>query len=63
MLPPNGWIEQTAYILAGSFVGVLIEKYGLPAFKSLYETGNYDTVYGKSVEILEKEWRSSLMEK
>jgi hypothetical protein len=52
--------EQTAYILAGSFVGFLIEKYGLAEFKVLYETENYDRVYGKSLETLEKEWRSSL---
>jgi hypothetical protein len=55
--------EQTAYILAGSFVGFLITNYGLPDFRSLYETGNYDEVYGKSLETLEKEWRSKLPKK
>ena len=55
--------ERTAYILAGSFVGFLIEKYGLPKFKNLYETESYDRVYGKSLEILEREWRSSIQEK
>ena len=55
--------EQSAYILAGSFVGFLIEKYGLSEFKMLYETENYDKVYGKPLEILEKEWRSALQEK
>lgn len=48
---------RTAYSLAGSFVGFLIEKYGLPIFKELYEDGNYKTVYGKSLLALEKEWR------
>ncbi|MBI2088530.1 MAG: hypothetical protein HYT78_07275 [Deltaproteobacteria bacterium] len=52
--------ERTAYILAGSFVAFLIEKYGLPHFKTLYETGDYGTVYGKSLQVLEKEWRSAL---
>jgi hypothetical protein len=55
--------EETAYILAGSFVGFLIEKSGLPLFRRLYETGNYETVYGKSLDALEKEWRLSLKEK
>jgi hypothetical protein len=52
--------ERTAYILAGSFVGFLIEKYGLPRFRPLYETENYDKVYQKSLRILETEWRASL---
>lgn len=52
--------EQSAYILAGSFVGFLIETYGLPEFRKLYETGAYEVVYGKSLEALEKEWRMGL---
>jgi hypothetical protein len=52
--------EQGAYLLAGSFVGFLIEKYGLPEFRKLYETGAYETVYGKSLAALEKEWRLAL---
>jgi len=55
--------ERTAYILAGSFVGFLIEKYGLAQFKSLYQTEDYGKVHGKSFEILEKEWRSALQGK
>jgi hypothetical protein len=55
--------RQTAKTLAGSFVGFLTEKHGLGKFRDLYETKNYDNVYGKSLEILEREWRSSLMEK
>jgi hypothetical protein len=55
--------EETAYVLAGSFVGFLIEKYGLPAFRRLYETENYEIVHGKSLLSLEREWRSSLQEK
>ncbi|HEU0289173.1 MAG TPA: hypothetical protein VFR39_00190, partial [Burkholderiales bacterium] len=52
--------EESAYIFAGSFVGFLVEKFGLPAFRKLYETGNYEAAYGKSLGELEKEWRSSL---
>lgn len=52
--------EESAYVLAGSFVGFLVEKYGLPEFRKLYETGTYETAYGKSLSDLEKEWRRVL---
>lgn len=52
--------EETAYILAGSFVGFLIERYGLASFRGLYETENYEKIYGKSLEVLQNEWRFSL---
>ena len=52
--------EKNAYSLAGSFVGYLIEKYGLASFRSLYATESYDQVYGKSLDILEQEWRLNL---
>jgi hypothetical protein len=55
--------EETAYVLAGSFVGFLIEGYGLPVFRSLYETENYGKVDGKSLDTLEKEWRLSIQGK
>jgi len=54
--------ERTAYVLAGSFVGFLIERYQVTLFRSVYETENYDTVYGKSFGALEREWRSSLQQ-
>jgi hypothetical protein len=52
--------EQSAYIFAGSFVGFLIEKYGLTAYRELYESGSYETAYEKPLGTLEKEWRSTL---
>jgi hypothetical protein len=55
--------EKAAYILAGSFVGFLIERYGLPMFRSLYVSGNYEDVYGKPLETLEQEWRLDLQAK
>jgi hypothetical protein len=54
--------EKTAYVLAGSFVGFVIERYGLASFRSVYETGNYEQVYEKSLRTLEQEWRESLRE-
>ncbi len=55
--------EQGAYLLAGSFVGFLIERYGLEDFKKLYENGSYEEAYGKPLAALEKEWRSAISEK
>jgi hypothetical protein len=52
--------EKTAYILAGSFVGFLVERYGLARFRRLYETEDYDAVYGKPFATLEREWRLTL---
>jgi hypothetical protein len=52
--------DMTAYILAGSFVQFLIEEHGLVQFRSLYDTSNYETVYGASLATLEKEWRAGL---
>jgi hypothetical protein len=54
--------EEIAYVLAGSFVGFLIEKYGLTLFRSLYETEDYEKVYGKALKTLENEWHLSLRE-
>jgi len=51
---------MTAYTLAGSFVGFLIEQHGLARFRTLYETADYEKAYGKSFATLEKEWRASL---
>jgi hypothetical protein len=55
--------EETAYALAGSFVRFLIESYGLASFRSLYESENYEEVYRKSLDILEREWRSNIQGK
>jgi hypothetical protein len=54
--------EKNAYILAGSFVGFLIERYGLVLFRGFYETESYEMVYKKSFGTLETEWRLSLPE-
>jgi hypothetical protein len=47
-------------LLAGSFVRFLIEKRGLPEFRTLYESGSYEQAYQQPLEALEKAWRSNL---
>jgi hypothetical protein len=54
--------QLTAYILAGSFTRFLIDKYGLAQFRKLYESNDYEAVYGKRLEALEQEWRACLPE-
>jgi hypothetical protein len=57
----TGLGEESAYILAGSFVGFLVENHGLAEFRTLYEAGTYEAAYGKSLRMLESEWRSALL--
>lgn len=52
--------ERRAYIIAGSFVGFLIENRGLVRFRGLYETTDYAKAYRQSLATLEQEWRASL---
>lgn len=54
--------ERTAYVLAGSFVEFLVERYGLALFRRVYETEDYGAVYGKSLGALEGEWRARVLE-
>ena len=52
--------EKTAYMLAGSVVGCVIERYGLASFRRVYETGHDEEGDGKSLGTLEQAWRVSL---
>lgn len=63
--------ERSAYMVTGSFVGFLIETFGLDKFKELYAlsplvirqrrsggpTGRYAKVFGKSLDELESDWQ------
>jgi hypothetical protein len=52
--------EETAYLLAGSFVEFLVEQRGLPSFRRLWEDSSYEAAYGKPLAELEKGWRALL---
>lgn len=52
--------EKIAYALGGTFVGFLIERYGLERFRNLYRDGDYARALGKPLAVLEQEWRGSL---
>jgi hypothetical protein len=65
---------REAYLVAGAFVGFLIERHGLERFRQLYAmtplrprqrdgggaAGRYRAVYGKSLDQLGAEWRAEL---
>jgi hypothetical protein len=53
-----GYLDH--HLAAGCFVGYLIETEGTAAFNQLYPSGDYGTIYGKSLEQLESEWVASL---
>ncbi|MCP4539781.1 MAG: LysM peptidoglycan-binding domain-containing protein [Chloroflexi bacterium] len=48
------------YYAAGCFVQFLIEKYRVENFASIYHTGDYYGVYGKSLADLEAEWIANI---
>jgi len=65
--------ERSAYIVAGSFVGFLIERHGLALFREFYaltplaerrhnagDAERWRSVYGVPLENLIDEWRASL---
>jgi hypothetical protein len=72
-LQQPGLDEPSAYIVAGSFVRFIIERYGMDRFRHLYdstplapgkrEAGDphrWQAVYGKELAALVGEWRASL---
>ena len=56
------WTQASSqsYTLAGSFVRLLIERYGVEKAKRVFPTGNFKGVYGKSLAELEREWTDFL---
>lgn len=48
------------YNLSGCFVTYLLETYGLEQFDALYETGNYEGIYGRSLTQVDQDWQAWL---
>jgi hypothetical protein len=49
------------YQTAGSFLRFLLEEYGAPKLRAVYQNGgDFDVVYGKSRAALAKEWENKL---
>jgi hypothetical protein len=62
-LSPWGfWTGRGAvsYATMGSFVGHLLDRYGPAKLKQVYAWGNFEAVYGRSVQSLAQEWAGHL---
>ncbi len=53
-------LDLPNYYAAGCFVQYLIQMYGPEKFGKLYATGNYTSVYGKSLAALEEAWIANI---
>jgi len=49
-----------SYKLSGSFIGFLIDRYGVGKMEALYRTSDFTTTYAKSLHDLDKEWTDYL---
>ena len=64
-LSPLGfWTGRGAvsYTTMGSFVRYLADTYGVDLLKRVYAKSNFEEVYGKSVDVLVKEWEAFLLQ-
>ncbi len=52
--------SSVSYVLAGSFCRYLIDRYGIRLMMQLYGSGNYEKLYGRSLDPLIKEWHNFL---
>ncbi len=55
-----GYLDQ--YFAAGCLVGYLIEKEGASTFGQIYLDGDYDAVYGQTLNQLEADWIAALQD-
>ncbi|MGE5679837.1 MAG: hypothetical protein ACM34K_03050 [Bacillota bacterium] len=51
-----GQTSTLSYMYSGSFIRFMIERYGIERFKKIYQGGNYNEVYNKSLNDLAKEY-------
>jgi hypothetical protein len=54
--------DLVAYLQAGSFIGYVLETYGLPSVRALWDQGfeSFNTILGKTPAAIDAEWRSRL---
>jgi tetratricopeptide (TPR) repeat protein len=52
--------SSVSYVLTGSFCRFLIERYGIRRLTSVYRSGDYAGVYGRSFDHLVTEWQAFL---
>lgn len=52
----NQIVDLQNYYAAGCFAEYLIEAHGIDKFRTVYRSGDYESVYGASLETLEEAW-------
>jgi tetratricopeptide (TPR) repeat protein len=52
--------SSVSYVASGSFCRFLIDRYGMRRMAQLYRTGDFNRVYGLSIQQLTREWQSYL---
>lgn len=50
------------YYAAGCFIQYMVRAYGIEKLGEVYSNGQYESVYGKTLVELEREWRQALRE-
>lgn len=59
VLGPAGYFSTygaTAYTTAGSFLRFLIDQYGIESVQRVYNSGDFNGAFGKSLETLTSQW-------
>jgi len=52
--------RNLSYLMSGSFIGYLIEVYGIDKVMRVYDTGRYNAYLGKEMNELAVDWRSAI---
>jgi tetratricopeptide (TPR) repeat protein len=63
LLSYSGFMTQApakSYVLCGSFVQYLIDHYGIERFRRTYQTGSFESGYGRSLQSLTDDWNEFL---
>ena len=60
LLMPNLQLTMLQYVEAGSFTEYLIDRFDMEPFREVYKYGDFEQVYGISLEQLERDWRTVL---
>ncbi|MFN0159531.1 MAG: hypothetical protein ACKVRP_15825 [Bacteroidota bacterium] len=63
LMTPWGFASRSSsisYVLAGSFCRYLVDRYGIRLMTMVYGSGDFETVYGRSLTRLIEEWNTYL---
>jgi tetratricopeptide (TPR) repeat protein len=64
LLSYSGFMMQAparSYLVCGSFVQYLLDHYGIERFRRTYQTGSFESGYGRSLQSLTGDWKEYLL--